>query len=118
MPNSVENAKNAAKKLMEQGAHTVLVKLEGGGCVTATNESIFYVPAVPVDVVDGTGAGDAFAAALATAVQEKCPLKEAACFASAASLAAVSGYGSQPAYPTREQIGHYYDQTISNIQEL
>lgn len=117
-PDSVENAKRAAQQLLARGVRNVLVKLEDGGCVATNGEVILHVPTVPVEVADTTGAGDAFAGALATAVLEKRPLKEAACFASAASLAATTGYGSQPAYPSREGLQNFYDQVISKIQEL
>ncbi len=118
LPDSVENAKKAALKLREEGVANVLVKMKDGGCVAATKEFILHIPPVPAEAVDTTGAGDAFAGALSVAVLENRPLKEAACFASSASLAAITGYGSQPAYPNREQIGHYFDQVFGKIQEL
>ncbi|MFD2515217.1 ribokinase [Pontibacter locisalis] len=117
-PASLEKAVSAAHKLLDQGVKNVLVKLEGGGCIAANKEITFHIPAIPVEVVDTTGAGDAFAGALAVAVMEKRPLKEAACFASAASLVAVTGFGSQPAYASRERVEHYFDLTIDKIEEI
>ncbi|PRY06422.1 ribokinase [Pontibacter ummariensis] len=117
-PDSVDKAAQAARQLLEQGLETVLVKLEEGGCLAANEGTCLHVPPLPIDVVDTTGAGDAFAGALAVAVLEKRPLQEAACFASAASLATTTGYGSQPAYPDRDQIRHFYAQTIDKVRKL
>ena len=108
--NSVEKATQAAQQLVGQGVKTAIVKLGEGGCVVVNTEQAIHVPPAEVAVVDTTGAGDAFAGALAVAVREQRPLSEAACFASAAATVATTTYGSQPAYPSREQIQPLYDQ--------
>lgn len=101
---TLEGAAGAARKLVDAGVAIVCVKLAAGGCVVAADGSITVIPSTPVDVVDTTGAGDAFAGALAFALLEgKSPI-EAACFATAAADVAVTGYGSQKSYPTREQV--------------
>jgi ribokinase len=94
----------AGKQLRERGAKVAIVKLADGGCVMADGEDTAYIAAVPVDMVDSTGAGDAFAGALAVAIAERRSHAEAARFAVAASHLAVTGYGSQPAYPDRAQL--------------
>lgn len=98
---SVDQAIEAAAHLMEQGVKNACVKLKDGGCVLVNREMKFHVPSIPVKVVDTTGAGDAFTGGLAVAVLEGRSLQDAACFATAASHAAVTKYGSQPAYPNR-----------------
>lgn len=118
MPDTIDKAKDAARKLLQEGVQNVIVKMKDGGCVAANKKIVVHVPTIPVEVVDSTGAGDAFAGALAVAILEKKPLEEAACFASAASLATVTAYGSQPAYPTRDRLEHFYDETFDKIQEL
>lgn len=50
----------ASKALLEKGVGTVVIKLGKKGCVAADDNSSFQVPAFAVDVVDTTGAGDAF----------------------------------------------------------
>jgi len=101
---SVEQSIQAARQLQSQGVKNVCIKLKDGGCVLVNQAMTLHVPSTPVEVVDATGAGDAFTGALAVAVLEGRPLKEAACFATAASHLAVTQYGSQPAYPTRSQL--------------
>ena len=116
--NSVEEATRAAQQLVGQGAKMAIVKLGEGGCVAVNTEQAIYVPPLEVAVVDTTGAGDAFAGALAVAVWEQRPLSEAACFASAAATVATTTYGSQPAYPSREQIQPLYDEIFPRIRQI
>lgn len=107
---SVDQAVEAAHHLLNQGVKNACVKLKDGGCVLVNREMQFHVPSIPVEVVDTTGAGDAFAGALAVAVLEGRSLQDAACFATAASHAAVMKYGSQPAYPTRSELDSLFAQ--------
>lgn len=100
----VDSAVRAGVRLLARGAAAACIKLPDGGCALVEKERVTHVGAVPVDVVDTTGAGDAFAGALAVALAEQRPRVDAVKFAVAATHLAVSGYGSQPALPVREQI--------------
>ncbi|HEX3596539.1 MAG TPA: PfkB family carbohydrate kinase, partial [Polyangiaceae bacterium] len=51
-----------------------------------------------------TGAGDAFAGAVAVALSEKRPLLDAARYGVAASTIAVGRFGSQASYPDRDAL--------------
>ncbi|WP_419929203.1 ribokinase [Candidatus Poriferisocius sp.] len=62
------------------------------------------VPSFPAEVVDPTGAGDAFCGALGVAVAEQRPLIEAVRFANAAGALAVQTPGAQPSMPTRDAV--------------
>ena len=99
-----QSAMKAGERLCERGAAVACIKLPDGGCVVVGEGRRAWIPAVPVKVTDTTGAGDAFAGALAVAVLERRSCLEAARFAVAASHLAVTGYGSQPAFPGREDI--------------
>jgi ribokinase len=114
----VGTAATAGRRLVERGVGAAAVKLPGGGCVLVQAEQITHVPPVPVEVTDTTGAGDAFAGALAVALLERRPLPEAACFAAAASQVAVAGYGSQPSYPSRAQLCPLFRQLSSGARVL
>lgn len=100
----VPSAARAGKRLLERGAGAACIKLTEGGCVLTEGNAVTHIPSVPVKVVDTTGAGDGFAAAMAVACAERRPLAEAARFAVAAAHHTVTVYGAQPALPTREQI--------------
>ncbi len=99
-----EGAARAATALADLGVALACVKLEDGGCVFRCGEQVIHIPPVPVRVVDSTGAGDAFAGALAVALLEDQAPLSAVLFATAASHLAVTRYGSQEAYPTRAEI--------------
>lgn len=100
----VRSAAEAGRRLLDRGAEAACVKLGKGGCVLAAGDAATHIPGASVEVVDTTGAGDAFAGALAVACAEGRPLPEAARFAAAAAHRTVTGYGSQAALPTRDQI--------------
>ena len=97
-------AARAARALLGRGCKVACVKLPDGGCIVAQGEDLCHVTAGQVEVVDTTGAGDAFAGAMAVALSEGQGAVAAAVFATAAASHAVTGYGSQPAYPNRDDI--------------
>ena len=117
-PVSVDSALEAGRKLLEQGVKTAIVRMEEGGCVVMDQKTTFHIPPVPVEIVDTTGAGDGFAGAFAVAILEQPGLSDAACFAMAASLFSITAYGSQPAYPSREQIQPLLEQVKANVQSI
>jgi ribokinase len=100
----VVGAAAAAAALAGSGATLAYVKLGDGGCVGVLAGRVVHVPPTPVQVVDSTGAGDAFTGALGVALLEGQSPEQAMLFATAASHCAVTGYGSQEAYPTRTAI--------------
>ena len=67
-----------------------------------------HVPAVRVDVVDSTAAGDAFTAALAVGWGEGRDLVDAVRWASAAGAACVRKLGASVALPQRAEIDELY----------
>jgi ribokinase len=100
---SPEDGLRAGHALLERGVGTVLVKFSGG-CTVVSREFQEYFPAPQVQVVDKTGAGDAFAGALAVALLQGKAKSEVAQFAVAAAALAVTRYGSQASYPTQTEI--------------
>jgi 5-dehydro-2-deoxygluconokinase len=54
----------AADRLLEAGARLAIVKLGADGSLMATATERLRIPATPIDVVCGLGAGDAFGGAL------------------------------------------------------
>lgn len=57
-------AQDAARALLDLGVEVAIVKQGPGGVVGARADELIVVPPVPVDVVNGLGAGDAFGGAL------------------------------------------------------
>ena len=79
-----------------------------------TNEHCREFPAVPVKVVDTTGAGDAFTAALAVALAEGKDITTALRFASCSGAFACTRLGVIPSLGHRTQIDKLFDQHFTN----
>jgi ribokinase len=100
----VESAVRSARVIMGEGVPTVAVKMGENGSLLVTSEGAWHFPAYEVKAVDGTAAGDAFTAALATALGEGMELPRAMLFANAAGALAVTVLGAQPSMPSRAQV--------------
>lgn len=74
---SEHNLKKAALEILEMGPkHVVIKKGEHGAMLVSRDEEVHLVPAYPVDqIVDPTGAGDAFAGAFLGALAKKGDVK-------------------------------------------
>jgi sulfofructose kinase len=55
-----EDPVQAGRSLLERGPEIVVVTLGAEGCLCLWEDQAIYVPGFQVDVVDTTGAGDAF----------------------------------------------------------
>jgi ribokinase len=107
--NSRESARRAAKRLIGFGIRAAVVAAGAGGNLLVWRDDSdrldeLWLPKLPVKTVDATGAGDAFAAAIAVAMAERRPFREAALFANAAGALATTQIGAQPAMPSRKAV--------------
>jgi ribokinase len=98
------SARRAAKRLLKRGVGAVAVQAGDQGNLLVTSEEEHWLPKVPVQSVDATGAGDAFAAALAVALLEGRSWSEAGAWASAAAALKTTKIGAQAGLPTRDQV--------------
>ena len=73
-----EDVKTAAEKLMQLGVHRMFISLGGDGVLAATKEEKLWLSNLPGNMVNTTGCGDAFTAALVWAFLEDCDLKTSA----------------------------------------
>lgn len=85
------SARQAAKKLLETGLQRVFLSLGEKGVFAADEQEEVWIPCYPARLCSTTGAGDAFAAALAWAFLEGKDLTASAQAASAAAAIAVEG---------------------------
>lgn len=98
------SARRAAAELMRRGAKGAIVQAGDEGNLLVTSDGELFLPKLPVESVDATGAGDAFAAAMAVMLAERSPIEEAARFANAAAALATTRFGAQPGLPRREEV--------------
>ena len=115
---TLEEGIEAAKVLQSQIATdsisaTVLTLGEQGVLVYSPTQTA-HIPAIPVESVDTTGAGDAFSGALATALGEGKEFIDAVQFANAAGAAAVTVLGATPSMPSREKVEEVLTNALSS----
>jgi ribokinase len=99
-----EGALEAAGELLELGPDSAVITLGAAGAVFASAEESGHCPAPEVDVVDTTGAGDAFVGALAARLARGSSLAEAVAYAVRAGSAAVAKPGAQGSLPTPDVV--------------
>jgi ribokinase len=94
----------AAQQLKSAGPTAIAVKLGAEGAYLLSDEDAMLVPALDVQAVDSTGAGDAFSAALVVASIEGKSWPEAVRFANAGGALATTRFGTIEAMPTRDEV--------------
>lgn len=100
-----DDAKKAGDVLLKKGAKAALITLgEAGSYLHSATQSVL-VPAFKTgQVVETTGAGDAFNGGLAVALAEGASALEAARFGSAVAGISVTKAGTAPSMPTRKEV--------------
>ncbi len=86
--------------LLDLGCSTIIITHGSEGCKVYQREREFTVPAKKVNVVDTTGAGDAFAAGLIKGLLEDLELYDAVRFALDFASHSVQYLGARSAYRT------------------
>ena len=98
------SASRAARTLMQRGVNAAIVQAGDDGDLAVWADGEQWLPKLKVKSVDATGAGDAFAAALAVQLADKKSLAQAAIFANAAAALATTKLGAQAGLPTRAAV--------------
>jgi sugar/nucleoside kinase (ribokinase family) len=93
---SGENDPERAAAVLAADHELVVVTLGDAGALARRGDLVVRVPAVPAQVVDVTGAGDAFAAGLVAALADHDDVEDALTSASRLAARAVTWMGSRP----------------------
>lgn len=108
---SIEDAKIAAKSLLEKGAGAIVLTLGSrGALLISENQPAIISTPYKVNVVDTTAAGDSFVAALSVGIVEGLPLENALRQATAAGALAVTKMGAQPCMPTKKEVNELMEE--------
>lgn len=100
-----EETQSAARGLIERGVGQVVVTMGEEGALWVDGDGhAEKFPAVPVEAVDTTGAGDAFTAGLAAGLSEGLPIDEAIRLGVRAGAFCVTHLGVIDGLPTRGQL--------------
>lgn len=94
----------AADALLGRGIKLAIVKRGPRGVLAKTRDERIEVPPMPVHVVNGLGAGDAFGGALCRGLIEDWPLDRTLRFANAAGAIVAGRYECSTAMPTSDEV--------------
>lgn len=92
------------RRLRDLGAGTAVLTLGARGCVARDADGALAIPACPAEVVDTTGAGDAFHGGYAVALVEPSNLEERLRFAAVVASLNCRDLGGQAGLPTRAEV--------------
>ena len=98
------DAMKAASQLIKLGAKTAIITMSSLGSVIHDGQQSSIIPAHPIEPIDSTAAGDAFAGAFAVHLIKCGCHVQATEFASAAGAISATRKGAQPSMPTCEEI--------------
>jgi len=99
-----DSASQAAERLRARGVGAAAIQAGDDGDLVVSAEGRVWLPHIPVERVDSTGAGDAFAAAIAVGLANGMSLGDAAHIANAAAALTTTKLGAQAALPRREAV--------------
>jgi sugar/nucleoside kinase (ribokinase family) len=96
-----------AERLLEAGARAVVIKRGELGVFVLSGDEPFELPAPPVEVVEPSGAGDAFAAGLIVGILEGWELERSVRFASVMGGSACTALGCYAGVFSREEADRF-----------
>lgn len=96
--------------LYKAGARIAIVTLGERGCLVCSDEGLQAYPSYPVEVVDTTGAGDAFHGAFMYALLQNWDLQRRVRFAAAVGAMNCRALGGRTALPTRREVDGFLAQ--------
>ena len=96
--------RRAAAALLDRGLDLAVVKQGPAGVLAATADELVEVPPVPVEVVNGLGAGDGFGGALCKGLLAGWPLERTVRFANAAGALVATRVECADAMPTTAEV--------------
>lgn len=111
LPDDSTPTETLARDLHARGVRNLVVTMGSEGALVLNDDGLRIVPGVPIEVVDTTGAGDAFNAGLATALCEGRALDEAVRYANCAGAIACTRLGVIPALGRRAGVEAFFAST-------
>lgn len=115
-PDDPISDEDLAKALLGLGAENVMLTLGPKGVLWASHESIVTVPALPVEVIDSVGAGDAFNAGLAVGLSENMPVADAIALGVTTASISTQKRETIESYPYREEVDARLQEVLNRIK--
>lgn len=101
---SLDDAKAAARNLLDRKVGNVLITMGSEGAVFADCGQFLHRSCVPTAAVDPTAAGDSFIGAFCTAIGTGMPAGDAMVFANHTASITVSRKGAMPSLPALDEV--------------
>ncbi|MFW9824848.1 MAG: carbohydrate kinase family protein [Candidatus Thorarchaeota archaeon] len=108
-----EKGEKAVETLLELGPSVIAITQGADGSSILTSEGTFSAPSYDVEVVDTTGAGDAFAAGLIIGILTNMPIERIPYFANAVSALKITRKGAMNV-PYRQEVEDFMIQKTLN----
>ncbi len=99
-----EDPAEMADVFLSLGVRNVLIKLGAKGLFFKNRDMAVALPALPVDAIDATGAGDNLAAGFASEILRGSSIEDALRFANACGAICTTAVGAGTALKSREQV--------------
>ena len=99
-----QDPERQADRFIDAGVETVIITMGAQGLLARSAAGSWRVPSPSVDFVDGSGAGDAFAAGLIVGILEGWPVEQSLLFASEVGALACTALGCTDGIPNRELV--------------
>jgi len=99
-----EDPVQAGRSLLEMGPEIVVVTLGVEGCLCLWEDQVVHVPGFQVDVVDTTGAGDAFHGAFLYGLLQGWELERTAIFANAVAAMSCTRLSGRAGLPSLSEV--------------
>jgi sulfofructose kinase len=106
------------REVRKQGYRTLTITLGSRGSVTFAGDDVISCPAFPVDIVDTTGAGDAFHAGYLYGLLQKWPLENTVRFASAVAALNCRKVGARRGLPTLAEVQRFLEEQRPSAWKL
>lgn len=108
-----DSARQAAAAFLEKGVKNVVITLGSQGVYATDGRREALYPRIEVDVVDTTGAGDAFNGGFVTALSKGWDMFDAVKYGNCTGALSVTKKGTAPAMPYQAQIDALYHETYA-----
>jgi len=106
---SEEDVKNAANEFLKKGVKNIIITLGEKGVYFANKNEGYFIDALKLkdEVVDTTGAGDAFNGAFVVALANELKYKDALIFANKVAGISTTKVGAASSMPTLKEVDEY-----------
>ncbi len=105
---NMDDAERAAQVFLKKGVKNVVVTMGGLGAFATDGAKMEWIPRIPVNAIDTTGAGDAFNGGFVMALSEGRDIFTALRYGNATGALSVTKSGTAPSMPRRTEIDALY----------